>query len=283
MGERTAFGSGFSLVDHLAMSTVRIRLTGMQTFLIAAGLNRVMNGYATYRATGTTPYMYPFRMHPLAPEYNWRTGRFNDRLMRVMQDVWKQMRSRKGKRSRFQFDFVAMSACILAIRIEQDYQRHKGDRKPTKKQKEEAASAIAGLERHLKRARALYVRENGDRLYADARRDWLMHLRWIRSHLTYFRKPWPVLSRRYQREVLHHCYGCAEAGLRKRGKEMPETAEFKHLVQLALRYVRRGRVHGIDVGTLVKLPRYAEIYFSDFILNRHERANEEEEDNEDEE
>ncbi len=83
--------------------------------------------------------------------------------------------------------FVDLSACIFAVRIGREYERHVQEKKHKVRENLEAKTVIASLERQLKRARRAYAADDGESAYKEMRARWFAHLRWMRMHLAYFR------------------------------------------------------------------------------------------------
>src|SRR6266852_3149028 len=163
----------------LETGVVGVRLTPVQLRVIWPGLNALVNSYLTNQETGSSIYSYNFRLHPL------------------------QDRPRPGKnqgRLRLRMTFVDLSACIFAVRIGREYERHVQEKKHKVRENLEAKTVIASLERQLKRARRAYAADDGESAYKEMRARWFAHLRWMRMHLAYFRpqriKPQPRLLQR---------------------------------------------------------------------------------------
>jgi hypothetical protein len=166
--------------------------------------------------------------------------------------------------------FIDLSACIFAVRIGREFQRHVQGKKQTVRENLEAKAVIASLERQLKRARRAYAADAGESAYKEMRVGWFAHLRWMRMHLVYFR-PQRIKTqpRLLQRMIVDRTYESAKAGILKRQYEPPPEKELRRLVRLYLRYVRRER-RAATIGMLMNRPRLAEELLSNFVLDRED-------------
>jgi hypothetical protein len=161
-------------------------------------------------------------------------------------------------------------ACILGIRIIQDFEREK-ERKLRKqrnlrcpgvteehktnelKRRQAAGATIRRLRTDSKRViRSLerLVRKANRRLKNSTALDqtklliksWQHHVQWMRNHLVYFRPPPPVGPKRWHRRQIDRLVPLAIEGLAIRGYLPLPPTTVRFLVRLALRYHRAERL-----------------------------------------
>jgi hypothetical protein len=255
---------------ELETGVVAVRLTPVQLRVIWLGLNALVNSYLTNQETGSSIYSYNFRLHPLQdrPRPDKDPGTFGQTIMQRILELWKKLKGKTQRRLRLRMTFVDLSACIFAVRIGREYERHVQKKKHKVHENLEAKTVIASLERQLKRARRAYAADDGESAYKDMQARWFAHLRWMRMHLAYFR-PQRIKTqpRLLQRMIVDQACKSARAGILKRKYEPPPERELRRLVRLYLRYIRRGR-RGVTIQVMINRPRLAEELLSNFVLDQ---------------
>jgi hypothetical protein len=256
--------------NNSEVGVIGVRLTPSYLRLIGVGLHALVNSYLTHQETGSSIYSYNFRLHPLQdfPCPGKNPGTFGQTIMQGIVELWIRLKGKTKSRLRLRMNFVDLSACIFAVRIGREYERLVQEKKHKIRENLEAKSAIASLERQLKRARRAYAAENGESAYKEMRTRWFAHLRWMRMHLAYFRpRRIKTQPRLLQRMIIDEACESAKAGILKRRYEPPPEKELRRLVRLYLRYVRRGR-RGITTQMMITRSRLAEELLSNFVMDR---------------
>lgn len=93
---------------------------------------------------------------------------------------------------------------------------------------------------------------------------WTAHLRWMRLHITYFKRRPPIIKDRkiQQQKILDWLMHLAELGIRDEGYERPEGKDLRRIMRLFARSARRGREGLFTIPYLMKSN-------GSVILNRH--------------
>jgi|SRR5437868_6253454 len=251
--------------------SIPVRITKAQARLVSAGLKRIVAAYAQYQHRGSSEHAFFYFQHELT---------FNGKVMNKlglfdrdhMTDILNLSIITTAKRSQhvIRVTYFQLAAAILAVRINEDFRRHKEMRKATATEARLIKSTINSLERELKRARRIYVSTNGEFGLHRRRHMWRLHIKWIRTHLTYY-QPQPLKNqlRRVRRRIIEDIEAIAREGLATEGYETPAPNELRRLVRLALRYTRRGR-NGWSVPSLRnRHHRWAATgYLAEFITER---------------
>jgi hypothetical protein len=256
--------------EALKLSAVGVRFNPRQRRMIVNGLHQMVVAYLTFKDTGSA-YGFPFRVvHPMAlPRQPWEgPGTFNGEFMQMILELWSQLKGACHKRTRAKLHFIQLSACILGLRIQMDFERVMVRKKHSIDDKRATRRVIRALERQLKRARRSYAAEAGEAEYQQMRTRWFSHLRWVRMNLVHFRRFRPKTQiRRVHKMIVDHCCDLVSRTLRIRDLEPP--ADVRKLVRLALRYVRRGRYEFTE-RYLMSSPGFAAEFLIDFIEERRE-------------
>src|SRR5437868_2018208 len=217
---------------------IPVRITKAQARLVSAGLKRIVAAYAQYQHRGSSEHAFFYFQHELT---------FNGKVMNKlglfdrdhMTDILNLSIITTAKRSQhvIRVTYFQLAAAILAVRINEDFRRHKEMRKATATEARLIKSTINSLERELKRARRIYVSTNGEFGLHRRRHMWRLHIKWIRTHLTYY-QPQPLKNqlRRVRRRIIEDIEAIAREGLATEGYETPAPNELRRLVRLALRY-----------------------------------------------
>ena len=252
------------------VGVIGVRLTPGQLRFVWLGLDAMVKSYLTHQETGSSIFSYNFRVHPLEerPRPGRNPGGFGQTIMQELIELWMKLNGRTQTRLRLRINFIDLSACIFAVRVGREYERHVQKKKHKVLENLEAKTVIANLERQLKRARRAYAADAGESAYKEMRARWFAHLRWIRMHLAYFR-PQRIKTqpRLLQRMIVDQACESARAGILKRKYEPPPEKELRRLVRLYLRYVRRGR-RGVTIQVMINRPRLAEELLSNFVLDQ---------------
>jgi len=185
-----------------------------------------------------------------------RPGKYSQSVMNQIIDLFAQLKTPMGASKRLRVTSVQIRAAILAIRTYQDFLRYEAYRyrKEAKRVQEifgfdkrsrtrvikKGRRVIRTLERLLKRANRLEQREAGQEEHSAIVARWRNHLQWVRTHLTYFRRPppFPFQSRKWIRALIDYGVELAKFELTNRGYCLPSRKNLRRRVRDALRACR---------------------------------------------
>jgi hypothetical protein len=243
---------------------VRFRLSPAQIAVIALGIKLLTGSYQTRLRKGTSPFSYPFRIHP--PPRGFDCGTYNKMFMEKLLDLGNGLLTKTKTRKSVQLDTFQLRAAVFAIRAYIDYlrllrRRIRGreakaemhiDDKSFARRKAKSQRVIRSLERHMKRANRALTTAVGKEQYVALTGAWKAHLRWMRLRIIYC-KPWarphPGRRARQQRD-LDELVVIAKRGLHDEGYKPPEDKELRRLMRLYARYARKGRIGMWVIGFL---------------------------------
>ena len=272
-------------------SKISLRLTQRQLETIRPGLVEIVGAYQAWQQTGRYPHAWRFRIHPLSEQE--LAGRFDEELMQEIVLAAAELKGGSSSGRRAGLNTIQIRAGILATRVRLDKLREIAwgarkerrrarseevkahvqevlgvDRPSLDRKNEQAKRTIKALERHMKRANRALKKTIGTIAYREMMDRWRRHLKWVRLHLVYFRPLPPVGHRgRAQRLLVDGFVQQAERWLRIKGYIPPPPEQLRHLMRLAIRYIRRGRT-GFTLSFLMRFPSVAQPYLADFVLDR---------------
>jgi hypothetical protein len=237
--------------------------------LIIAGLDWIVSSYNLYRTTGQFYYG--------RPDFSWNQnlnkGIFDQMLLERMLALHATFRSlRAGGRLRVETS-MEIAACALAVRVAVTRHRHGHQKLNIAQVKTCSANLLRRLESARKRAKRSEVRQLGADGYQKAAHTWREFSTWLRVHHLDCRckhKRRTPLTRTH-RVLFNQFVEWARAGLIERKHKVPAEREFRKLISLSLRYVRRYRTR-FSVRELWSDRIEASAHFANFIILYDEKV-----------
>ncbi len=249
-----------------APPTVGLRLTGMQVDYLRPGLHQAVVACVRIREGQS-----PRAEMPIVFDRSLPQGTYDPVLAKGILSLWSTIYPAFGakRRVRITLDFIQLSVCALAVRSNARRLRHGHITLPGTRRSLVQKRLLDLLEKSRKRAERAAQEELGPEVVAKLQRRWHGFARWLSFYATSCRcgkALLPGVWYLWRRFVLDNAAEVARKELRAIGVEPPEPKEFRRLIRLAVRSVRRGRA-GWGVRTLITKPQGGS-YLLRFILKR---------------
>jgi hypothetical protein len=236
------------------LPTRRITLNRAEITAIIAGLNIVVNGVAEIMVNKRRP---PDMLYPnVSSKYQPRN--FNQELYTSLLALRSRLADSQHPTNKFRLNHIEYSIVAFGVRIGR-----------SRFQEEEADTCLGDkLETYRRRAMRATKTSLGDSTYLSTQQQWREFSNWIRFNVLPLRVPRKPTARRYHAEQRRAILSLAEAMIKQRCKKPISAAKLEHLVELAIREIRRKRHEGVKVRELVAHPEAAHDFLFDFVRKR---------------
>ena len=251
---------------HGTLKRQVIRLVERDRQIISAGLSWIAANYRL-RNEGQHAQASLERMRPDRFDIGVYQQAFMDGIL-ALQTTLSSL-SVPGRR-RFDTSFE-IAACAVAVRVALKRQRHGHIRLNIPRIDSVSKRLLRRLETARKRAKRAEIAREGLSGFQKKSRDWQEFVRWLRVHIPNCncRRRRPTRWNR-RRGYIDQLVGWAREELIQRKAKLPDDRELRRLVNLQLRYSRRGRT-GFGMRDLLKDKGVASIRLATFITVRMEK------------
>lgn len=214
------------------MRNNRMTLIEREVEVSLVGLEFLVNGLAAAQQ-GVFPHRHPFDRIDFSLSSVHEDREYNGEFAEVLLKLRNRLRGSSGRR-RIRLTTIECSALALAVRVARKLGKDG-----------EALSALeAKIEIFRKRTKRAAIRQNGKDSYQQHQQQWKRFVSWCRYHLLYLDLPrMPALQgpRMLRREQRAQLLEILEERIRARCTEAPPQEGLRHVVDLAIRELRRGR------------------------------------------
>jgi hypothetical protein len=167
---------------------------------------------------------------------------------------------RQRKRQRLRLDFIDVSLCALAVRVLDKLVRHRHSDAPRADYPVAARRFLRTLENLRRRAKTATIRMIGGEAYNSLRIRWKQYTRWLRVCVLSCECGKHIEgTKRHYADVIDRVVEIAGRELRAEHSEPPERAILRRWATLLVHNVRRGRVPGVGIRTLLEKPLGASV------------------------
>ena len=270
-------------------TSIKMRLTPTQMFIIARGLNFIVESHLERQRGTRLATAYQFMISPFPPGKD--PGTFSQKLMDRMIALWDRIKPRAMGRSvggRIQMDWLDLRMAIFAFRVgmglrgesarekretdptvRESWQRVKRD---TERLQRKTKRTIRSLERSRGRADRAFRKTISHEEYLEREKEWRAHARWIHYDLAFF-TPWSRYIgtgiAKLRRMIIDDLSKTAEEALRLEGYEAPLPEALRDKVRLYIRYCRRGRIgEPVFRDILQKKKYFDQLFLAEFVAKR---------------